>query len=455
MTSDRASLRHPVTLAGVVITTVSAVAFLTLVAADMFGMFANPYAGLVIFIAVPALFMFGLLLVPLGVWLHRRALRRNPTASVDWPVIDLRKSRVRATLIGVTVLTVVNATLVLLAAQGSLHYMESPEICGQRCHTPMHAQYTAWQNTTHAKVTCVQCHVGPGASGLVASKLSGLRQVVSLTFNRYSRPIPAPVHNLVPARETCEQCHWSEKFHGDKTRTILEYGADEANTESATTLKVKIGGGSATLAIASGIHWHMNINNVVEYIATDDKRQVIPWVRIKDRDGNVREYTADGVTPEEIAKGERRTMDCIDCHNRPGHAFDPTADKAVNRALATGTIPKTLPFVKRETVAALGETYPSREVADEKIAQRLRDFYQTNYSQMFTERRQDIDRAVSGAQALYKRNIYPAMKIGWGTYPSNIGHMDSAGCFRCHDDNHKTKTGKTIGQDCALCHDIQ
>src|SRR4029434_2832387 len=192
------SLRHPVALAGVVIATVGAVAFLTLLVADLLGLFTNPYAGRVVFIAVPALFVFGLLLIPGGVWLHHRALRRDPSRPVDWPVIDLGRSRVRAILIGVTAMTVVNATLVLLAAQGSLHYMESPEFCGQTCHTPMHPQYTSWQNTTHAQVACVECHVGEGARALVHSKLAGVRQLVHVFSGNFPRPIPASQAELRP-----------------------------------------------------------------------------------------------------------------------------------------------------------------------------------------------------------------------------------------------------------------
>jgi nitrate/TMAO reductase-like tetraheme cytochrome c subunit len=445
--------RNPIALVGVLLATTGAFLFLAFWVLELLGRRSNPYAGMVFLVILPAIFVLGLLLIPVGLWRDR--VRRRAGAELGWPRVDLNNPRHRNVAFFLVIATFVNILIVSMAAYSGLHYMEQSEFCGQVCHSVMEPEFAAFQNSAHSQVGCVKCHVGPGASGLVASKMSGLRQVVSLTFNRYARPVPAPVHNLVPARETCEQCHWAEKFHGDKTKIVREFAADETNTESTQTLKIKVGGGNARLSIASGIHWHMNINNVVEYVATDDKRQVIPWVKITDRDGNVREYTADGVTPEEIAKGERRTMDCIDCHNRPGHMFDPTADKAVNRALATGTIPLTLPFIKREAVAALGAEYPSAQVAEEKIAQRLRDFYQKNYAQLATEKRQDVDRAVAGTQALYKRNIFPQMKIGWGTYPNNIGHMDSSGCFRCHDDNHKTKAGKTIGQDCALCHDIQ
>jgi hypothetical protein len=209
-----------------------------------------------------------------------------------------------------------------------------------------------------------------------------------------------------------------------------------------------VGGGSERLGIATGIHWHMNLNNQVEYISTDEKREVIPWVRLRDRSGNVREYVKPGTTPEELARGERRIMDCIDCHNRPAHRFDSTPERAVDSALAVGVIPKELPFVRREAVAALKEEYPNREVALAAIAERLRNHFRDTPG---VDGRL-VERAIQGAQQAWGRNVFPAMRVTWGSYPNHIGHVDSPGCFRCHDDEHTTKDGKVISQDCELCH---
>jgi hypothetical protein len=263
------------------------------------------------------------------------------------------------------------------------------------------------------------------------------------------------VRNLRPAREVCEQCHWPEKFHGDMIRRVYEYADDEKNTETLTTLQVHVGGGSAKLGIATGIHWHMNVANRIDYITTDDKRQVIPYVRVEDRNGNVREYFAEGVTPEQLATGERRRMDCMDCHNRPSHPMAATAERAIDEAMSLGEIPKTLPFVHREAVKAVKGTYPSQDAAAEQIAASLREFYRTRENAVYMSRRQDVEKAVAAAQAIYRRNVFPEMKVQFGTYLNNIGHMDSPGCFRCHDDSHKTKDGRTIGQECDTCHDIQ
>ena len=224
---------------------------------------------------------------------------------------------------------------------------------------------------------------------------------------------------------------------------------------TAASIQVHVGGGSERLGIAQGIHWHMNVANEVEYIATDDTRQVIPWVRVKDRSGAVREYVVDGVTPDQLANREHRRMDCMDCHNRPSHTMAATAERAVNERLASGGIPKTLPFVRREAVKALKATYSSQEAASEAIARALREFYRAQAEDVDMSRRQDVEKAVNATIDIYRRSVFPEMNVQFGTYPNNIGHIDSPGCFRCHDDNHTTKDGKKIGQDCETCHAIQ
>ena len=279
--------------------------------------------------------------------------------------------------------------------------------------------------------------------------------MLAVTLGTYPRPIVAAADKLLSAGDTCEQCHWPEKFHGDKVRRIVEYADDEKNTESVTTLRVHVGGGNGRLGTATGIHWHMNVANKIEYIASDAERQVIPYVRMKDGAGNVREFFADGVTPEQLAKGERRRMDCMDCHNRPSHQMAATPERAVNVAMARADIPSTLPFIHREAVKVLKASYPSQEAAAAEISRALREFYRTQQPQVASTRGPEIERAVLAVQDLYRRNVFPEMNVQFGTYPNNIGHIDFPGCFRCHDDNHKAKDGKKIGQDCDTCHAIE
>jgi hypothetical protein len=439
-----------------VLTTISAALFLVVFGADLFGWHTNPYEGIIFFLILPGIFLLGLLLIPLGAWVERRrrAAGKAP-AEIHWPRLDLNDPVQRRAVVIVFALTLGNIVIVSLAAYRGVEYMDSPQFCGQVCHTVMQPEFTAYQDGPHSRVTCVQCHIGPGASWFARSKISGARQVFAVSFHTYSRPIPSPVQNLRPARDTCEQCHWPEKFHGDKVVNVYEYANTEKNDETVTTMKVHVGGGSERLGIAQGIHWHMNVANQVEYIATDDKRQVIPWVRVQDRAGNVREYTAEGVTPDQIANGERRRMDCMDCHNRPSHPMAATPERAVDEMISRGAIPRTLPFVRRETVNALKVSYPTQDAASEGISRALREFYRTQYLQVYMSQRQDVERAVNTADAIYRRNVFPEMNVQFGTYPNNIGHMDFPGCFRCHDDNHKSKDGKKIGQDCDTCHTIE
>jgi NapC/NirT cytochrome c family, N-terminal region len=455
MALKTAALRHPVTLTGAAIATTTAIVFLVVFLLDVFGMHTNPYLGIAFFLVLPTIFVAGLLLVPLGFWLARRQrLAGRAPSDLRWPSLNLNDPVQRRATFIFLLLTLANVVIVSLAAYRGVQYMDSVTFCGQVCHAVMQPEFTAYQDSPHSRVACVECHIGAGASWFAKSKLSGARQVFAVAFHTYSRPIPSPVQNLRPARDTCERCHWPEEFHGDKIVRLHEYASDEKNTESVTTLEVHVGGGSERLGIAQGIHWHMNLANVVEYIATDDKRQVIPYVWLKDRSGTVREYVTEGVTPDQLAKGERRRMDCMDCHNRPSHAMAPTPEKAVDAAIAIGAIPRSLPFVRREAVRAVKATYASPEAADLAIEQALRTFYRTERNDLYMNRRQDVERAVQGTRTIYRRNVFPDMNVGFGSYPSNVGHLDFPGCFRCHDDNHKSKDGHAITQDCELCHAI-
>ena len=456
MASDVRLIRSPIAVAGMVLTTISAILFLIVFLADVLGLHTNPYAGILFFLLLPAVFLVGLFLIPFGAWVERRRRARGLAPSdVQWPRVDLNDPITRRAAVIVFGLTLANIVIVSLAAYRSVEYMDSPQFCGQTCHTVMKPEFSAYQGGPHSRVACVACHIGPGATSFARAKMSGIRQVLAVTFDTYSRPIPAPGHTLRPAREVCEQCHWPGKFHGDKTRRVTEYGDDEKNTASVTTLQIHVGGGGEALGAAQGIHWHMNIANTVEYIAIDDKRQVIPWVRVTDRTGAVREYLAPGVTTDQLAAGERRTMDCIDCHNRPAHTMSATAERAVDERIASGEIPSTLPFARRETVKALKASYPTQAAAEEGIARSLRDVYRGDEAGDRGARRQDVEKAVRAAIDIYRRSVFPEMHVQFGTYPNNIGHIDSPGCFRCHDDTHAARDGRKISQDCEVCHSIE
>lgn len=438
--------RHPLAIAGAVITTASAVVFIALVIAEFIGLFENPYSGLVVFIAIPAVFVLGLLLIPLGMWLEQRKLERHPEAAAGWPVIDLSKPHVRRRTLLFTALTAVNLVIILIAGYGSLHWMESPTFCGQACHTPMEPQFTAWQNGPHARTACVKCHIAEGAQGFVQAKLAGTRQLAHVITNSVPKPVPPGAHMASGAQaKTCLDCHQPERVVGDPVHVFHEYADDEGNTETVTILKMHLGGPSSE---GRSIHWHADPANRVEYVATGEDRQTIVYVKATDAKGNVKEYRAADATDQVINSGVRRTMDCIDCHNSVGHPFAPAPEKAVDRAIAAGAVSPKLPNARAESVRLVTAAYPTHDAAVTAIDQGLRDFYKSQS----TVDQQAVARASAALQGLYTRTIFPTMKVTWGSYPDNRGHITSPGCTRCHDDEHKAKDGSTINGDCEYCH---
>ncbi|OFW05244.1 MAG: hypothetical protein A3I61_10845 [Acidobacteria bacterium RIFCSPLOWO2_02_FULL_68_18] len=449
-------LRTRLSFAGAALAATSGVLFVAVFLVDLFGFHTNPYIGILFFLVFPAFFALGLLLLPLSAFLERRRRRAGrPPSELHWPRVDLNDPSQRRAVFAVALLTMVNLLVVSLATYRGVEFMDSVTFCGQVCHQVMQPEFAAYQDSPHSRVTCVECHIGPGAPWFVRAKLSGTRQVFSVLMASHERPIPSPVEDLRPARDTCERCHWPEKFHGDKVKVIREYAEDERNTETVNTLRIHIGGGSERLGIAAGIHWHMNVANEIEYVALDQARQSIGYIWLRDRQGNVREYFAEGVTSDALQGRERRRMDCMDCHNRPAHPFALSAERAVDEAMATGEIAATLPYAKREAVAALEAAYPDHGAAATGIAARLRDFYRAQYPTVYASRRQDVERAIRAADGLYRRNVFPEMRVGWGTYPNNIGHMAFPGCFRCHDGSHASRDGTLIRQECDLCHDFE
>jgi hypothetical protein len=456
---ERFSLfRNAITIFGAAVTTTGAVLFLAFFLLDLAGMHSNPYLGMLFFLVCPGLFVAGLAIMPIGMWFaHRRRAAGVKAWRPTWPKIDLNEAVQRRAALVFFASTVANILIVSVASYSGIEYMDSPQFCGRLCHEVMEPEWAGFQEGAHSRVACIQCHIGPGAPWFVKAKLSGLRQVYAVTFNTHSRPIPSPVTDLRPARDTCEQCHWPEKFHGDKIRAVRTYGDDEANTASTTTLRMHIGGINRLDQTATGIHWHVSAMNRIEYIATDDKRQVIPYIKLDDGKGNVTEFFADGVTDAASLKGERRLLDCIDCHNRPSHTFAFSAERAVDDATTAGGFDVKLPFIRREAVKVVKASYPNKDAALKGIQDGLTAYYRDNYPKA---PRESVSRAVATAQHVFERNVFPTMNVGWGSYPNNVGHSDPGpspfpGCFRCHDDSHKSRAGKVISQDCGLCHTIE
>jgi hypothetical protein len=434
--SYRALARNPVSILGVWLTTLGSMAFVVYYLVEWFGLVASPYAGLFGFVLVPAVFLAGLILIPIGIWREGRRRRRG-LAAWSWPAIDLNASHTRRIALAIALLTLVNLGIVSLAGLGAVHYMETNQFCGQVCHTPMRPETIGHDVGAHAGVDCVRCHVSPGAAGMVRAKWNGTRQAYLMVTGTFSRPIPSsPAHNIPVAADTCLRCHARGRSRPDFTMTSHEFDDDEENSDTPTTI----------VLYTDKNHWHQRADVKVEYVATDAKRETIPYVKVTRPSGEVREYFGKDVTSPPA--GERRTMDCLDCHSRPAHAFSPAIERTVDDAMAAGRINTSLPFVHREVMAALKQKYATGAEAEAGIRRRLAAFYASNPAPPA-----DVAQATETAVRLYRENVFPEMNVSWGTYVSQIGHTYAPGCQRCHDDEHTTKDGaKVLENDCDLCH---
>ena len=428
--------RNPISIAGAWITTLSVCAFVTYLVMDQLGLLASPYAGLFGFMVVPAFFALGLALIPVGIWVEGRR-RRAGHAAWRWPAIDLGRGRTRAILGAVAALTVVNIAIVAVASVGAIHYSESNAFCGQVCHVPMEPQFTAHRLSPHSRTRCVDCHVTPTASGFLTAKLNGTRQLYGLVTNTYRRPIPSPRDRIPVPTATCERCHAPIEPDREIKRTFREHKDNERSTEIVTALMVYSGRS----------HWHARPGVVVEYVATDKTLATIPYVRVTEA-GQSTEYFAESVTAPPAGQPVRR-MDCLDCHNRPAHTLASTPASAVDRAIVRGEISTRVPFVRSQMVDALSEEHPAGMDASQAVADRL--------AGVFGAATPEARQAVQAAQRLYRENVFPRMKITWGTYTNQLFHVDDGGCFRCHDDTHTAKgdPAKKIRNDCELCHKEQ
>jgi hypothetical protein len=447
--------QNPISLTGAILTTSAGLTLVTFWAYEILkGGPIHPYTGIVFFLVLPGIFVLGLLLMPLGALLRRRKLRREGKLTQPYPAIDFRRPMLRRALVLVIFASALNATVLGIASYKGVEHMDSVEFCGQTCHVVMTPEFTAYKGSPHSRVPCVDCHIGSGAPWFVRAKISGVRQVFAVAFKTYSRPIGSPVHDLRPARDTCEQCHWPQKFTGDKLVVRTKFTDDEKNTPLTTVLLMKIGGRRGNGGV--GIHGrHLDTMERIHYVSTDRKRQVIPRVTYLADDGRQVVYASGEVktTPEQLNAGEHRTMDCMDCHNRPTHAFQ-LPERAVDEAMAASRISPELPFAKKKSVELLHATYPDRDTASRKIPASFADFYLTKYPETYQAHRALVETSGEAVSQIYLRNVFPNMKITWGTYPNNLGHEDFLGCFRCHDGKHKSADGKLISDDCDACHSV-
>jgi nitrate/TMAO reductase-like tetraheme cytochrome c subunit len=442
---------------GTIILVLGAIAFAFLFLISFIFVEGGAYQGLLMWLVVPSFMVMGLLLIPIGMVFKRRRDKKQPiTAEKKWPILNLNEPQTRNAFTIFSIGTLFFLLLTTVGGYKAFHYTESVEFCGLLCHEVMKPEYVAYHHSSHAKVACVECHVGNGAGWYARSKLSGLYQVYAVTVANFPRPIPTPIKNLRPAQETCEECHWPTKFYSRQLVMNKHYLADEKNTEWTIGLQMKTGSAYSALGLEEGIHWHVNPNNKVEYISTDSSRSVIPWIRYTNLETGETKVFEDKSIPlnenEKTTFGIRK-MDCIDCHNRPSHDYK-TPVRFINNALAAGCISPELPNIKSLAMGILSTNFSTEDSAFRFIESEIKEYYANSYKELYEKKPELIVRAIRSIQEEFSKNIFPEMGVRWNVYPNNIGHLEFDGCFRCHNNKHSTSKGETVSMDCNLCHTI-
>ena len=421
---------HWLSMLGVALTTTAGFSWLFVLPMHLRGNADNPYIGILAFLIIPAVLFLGLALIPIGVLLARRQVVSGLSAIPD------RRAAWRKIGVFLGLMTFVNLVIGSQATYRAVAHMETDQFCGQSCHV-MKPEFTAWKRAPHSHVECVECHITPGAAGWFAAKMSGTRQLMNVVLNTYKRPIEDAIetNRLVRSEETCEKCHARDKEIGSVMKVIPTFKDDEKNTRSETVLMMMVGGK------AGGIHGaHMGPGVEIRYAPTDSKRGTIPWIEYKGADGKVSTYVDPSAKPGSTASLPRYTMQCVDCHSRPAHTFQLPA-RAVDAALAAGKLPATAPFFRKFAVELLTTSKDGTDIAPKVAA-------------YYKEKAIPGDPAATAAflTNLFDSNVFPDLKVTWGTYSNNLGHTDAPGCFRCHDGSHERADKTAITNDCGTCH---
>lgn len=453
------SFKNWISISGAVLAVFNLAVILALFLLNTVFGFGGSYIGLFIYMILPVFMITGLLLIPIGMRINRKKARKaeQEGKELNWPVVDFNSAETRNAGIIFIVGTVVLLIISSIGSYEAFHITESVEFCGKLCHNVMEPEFTTYHGSAHERVACVECHVGEGAGWYVKSKLSGLYQVYSVIAKKYPQPIPTPIANLRPAQETCERCHWPQKFYDDKLRVKHSFLSDENNTEVVLQMLVKTSTRITAEGVVKGIHQHISPEVKIEYKPLEFNRQVIPWVRYTNtKTGESYVYVDNelGLSQAKIDSLETRVMDCLDCHNRPSHNYN-APQNFIDKSMAAGEISKSLPGIKSLAMQSLYPEYSTRDSAFMAIQSTVTEFYSSNYPDILQTRKSDVDAAIAEIQKGYANNIFPYMKASWKAYPNNLGHMESDGCYRCHNNRHATEEGKIISKECNLCHNIK
>jgi hypothetical protein len=447
---------NKVALTGAILTTVLFPILVVYAVLDGMDLVNNPKMSFVVYGGLTWLFIAGHLMVFAGLFVIRNKSGFTLFSAADFNEHFSERRRftsIRKLILVVTAITFVNLLVIGASAYNGFLYSESTDFCGRLCHGVMMPEMTAYGNSPHSRVECVECHIGEGATWFVRSKLSGINQAFAVVLDTYSQPIETPIHGLRPARETCEECHRPELFHGERLRVKDKFLVDEMNTHVRTVLLMKVGSGDQAEKEGQGSHWHVSREKEIFFEHTDRKRMNISAVRLVNNQGHETTFLAGDDSPpaSNPDEGDVRRMDCLDCHNRPTHIYR-NPDEALDEKLMSRKIPRELPFIKKKGMELIQREFDSQSAGADEISRSLRAWYQANYPALVSGDPLLLERAIEGVSQAYLENVFPEMKVGFGTYEKHLGHSQDGGCFRCHDDSHRTGEGEVISQDCELCH---
>jgi thiosulfate reductase cytochrome b subunit len=450
---------NPISITGTIITSLSFFSIIILIIIEFVGTETGAYIGIITFVILPSVLIFGILLILFGAFRENRRLLGVEVAPEEkLPIVNLNNPKHQAAIIVVSLGLVILVTATIYGSFKAYEYTDSDEFCGTVCHVVMEPEHTAYKNSAHSHVGCIKCHIGPGAQWFVKSKISGSYQLYSVMFNKYSRPIETPVHDLRPSPQTCEQCHSPQHFYSEKNISFDFFTSDSANSEYIISMLLKTGGGSVELGNNEGIHWSMYLSNEIDYYPLDYKRQIIPWVRVTNKQSRKETYYIDKsynieITDSILKSSAIRRLDCIDCHNRPSHVYN-IPNKVVNAFMKFGKIDKTIPYIKNVAVQTLESGHISQENSLKDIKSTVMNYYKNNYPEIAKTKYNSLMTSIKSINKIFVNNYFPNMKVSWRRYPNNIGHLYSKGCFRCHDGKHVSPEGKVLGSECNNCHTI-
>ncbi|NVO02156.1 MAG: NapC/NirT family cytochrome c [Bacteroidetes bacterium] len=447
------SYRNPISFLGMIVSTIALITFIILFIVMSISGVGGAYLGLYTFIIVPSFLIMGFVLILGGSYLRRRRLRKDPSFK-PFTTINFNDKSHRKTVFKFSVVTLIFILMTIFGSTEAIHYSESVEFCGTVCHS-MDPEFTAYQHSSHANVPCVECHVGAGSAYFIKAKLSGIKMLWKTFTGECERPIYTPIRNLRPAAETCEKCHWPQKFFPNSLHHEKYFLSDSLNSEWNIVLNMKVGSNHQASGMLEGIHWHINPDVTMEY-KSNEKRDTIYWVKYTNKKtGKVSTYKDESakISDSKLNEIETRKMDCMDCHNRPAHEFrSPTY--FVDLYLASSKASTEIPWLKRAAMEALTTVYSTNEGANSEITSKMGNFYKKQYPDIYTKYSKEINSAITDVKTYYSQNAFPEMNVTFASYPRHIGHFETNGCFRCHNDKHKTTEGKVISKDCNLCHNI-